>query len=73
MAESKFDFNAYLKWVEKLKLADKEFVTWLKQFLLTQAQLVVRAAKERTPVDTGALRASYAIRRTRSCFNLFSR
>ena len=56
-----FFYDEFEKWVKDLDVAEEEFETFLKQFLLEQAQRVVRAAKERTPVDTGALRASYQI------------
>lgn len=40
---------------------DDEFKKWLKKFLLKEAYRVVNRAVKRTPVDTGALRASWAV------------
>lgn len=56
-----FDYKQYLKWVEKVGKTEAQFKTWLRQFLLEQAQRVVREAKFRTPIDTGALINSYQI------------
>lgn len=56
-----FDYSQFVKWAENLAKAHADIELWLKEFLLKQAQRVVREAKLRTPVDTGALRASYAI------------
>ena len=61
MAKSGFNFSEYSKWARNLAKTDASIEVWLKQFLLEQAQRVVREAKLRTPVDTGALRASYQI------------
>ena len=56
-----FDYSQYVKFVKGLGIAEIDFKIWLKSFLLEQAQRVVREAKLRTPVDTGALRNSYQI------------
>ena len=59
--KSGFDYREYAKWVKNLGIAEKEFQTWLKTFLLEQAQRVIRLGKPRTPVDTGFLRNSWYI------------
>lgn len=61
MALSGFFYDEFNNWVKNLGVVEEEFEVFLKQFLLEQAQRVVREARFRTPVDTGALRASYQI------------
>jgi hypothetical protein len=63
MADSGFDYTEFKNYVENLTKASdkKDFETFLKQFLLEMAQRVVKQAKPKTPVDTGALRNSYVI------------
>lgn len=56
-----FDYSEFLKYAKQMGRAEEEFKTWLKYFLLEQAQRVVRDAKDRTPIDTGALINSYQI------------
>ena len=58
---SDFDYKQLQKYLENLDNIDKDFEVFLKQFLLEMAQRVVRKAKLKTPVDTGALRNSYVI------------
>lgn len=57
----KFDYSQFQNYVKDFENAQKEFETFLKTFLLQQAQRVIRAVKPRTPVDTGALRNSWCI------------
>lgn len=61
MAKEGFDYKQYLKWVNNIGVTKEHFDLWLKTFLLQQAQRVVRNTKLLTPVDTGALRASWSI------------
>lgn len=61
MSKSGFDFKQYEKWVKQLGVAQKEFDFFLKQFLLEMAQRCIARTKQRTPVDTGALRNSWSI------------
>lgn len=61
MAIDGFDYKQYVEYVNSLEIATQDFDTFLKKFLLEQAQRVVAKAKRRTPVDTGALRASWGI------------
>lgn len=63
MAESGFDYSEFKNYVQNLTKASdkKDFEVFLKQFLLEMAQRVVSKAKQKTPVDTGALRNSYVI------------
>ena len=56
-----FDYRAYSKFATNMGKVEKDFIKFLKLFLLQQAQRVVAAAKPRTPVDTGALRESWSI------------
>lgn len=56
-----FFYDEFERWVKNLGVAERDFEIFLKGFLLEQAQRVVALAKDRTPVDTGALRASYQI------------
>lgn len=57
----KFDYSQFQNYVKNFENAQKEFETFLKTFLLQQAQRVVRSTKLRTPVDTGTLRNSWCI------------
>ena len=59
--KSGFDYKEYVKWVQKLGMAEKDLQVWLKGFLLEQAQRVVAKGKKLTPVDTGFLRNSWYI------------
>lgn len=61
MSKSYFDYDEYIKWIEKLGIAKSDFRLWLKQFLLKEAQRVISKGKPRTPVDTGFLRNSWYI------------
>lgn len=56
-----FDYSQYEKFVNNLQIATDDFQTFLKKFLLEMAQRVVAKTKLKTPVDTGALRASWGI------------
>lgn len=56
-----FDFKELENYCKKFEKTTQEFETFLKKFLLKQAQRVIREAKLRTPVDTGALINSWAI------------
>jgi len=57
------DFSELKRYAEELKkAADKDsFRDFLKRFLIENAEMVVALAKNRTPVDTGALRATWGI------------
>lgn len=57
----KFDYSQFQNYVKDFENAQKEFETFLKTFLLQQAQRVVRSTKLRTPIDTGTLRNSWCI------------
>ena len=61
MADFDFDIKEFENYVKNFEKATKEFETFLKSFLLKEAQRVISKAKKRTPVDTGALRASWGI------------
>lgn len=57
----KFDYEEFEKYVRNFEKMTKDFEKFLKTFLLEQAQRCVNEAKKNTPVDTGALRASWGI------------
>ena len=61
MSKSDFDFRQFENYVKKFEKMTTEFDEFLRTFLLQQAQRVVSNAKRRTPVDTGAMRASWGI------------
>ncbi|WP_339010477.1 HK97 gp10 family phage protein [Fusobacterium varium] len=46
-------------WLERIKTLKREFPKETGQFLLKQANIVIREAKENTPVDTSALRTGW--------------
>lgn len=56
-----FNYKNYEKYINNLGIISEDFQLFLKQFLLEQAQRVVRNAKLNSPVDTGAYRASWSI------------
>lgn len=61
MANGKFDYRQFEEYVKNFEKMINEFETFLKTYLLEQAQRCINACKKRTPVDTGALRASWGI------------
>lgn len=61
MSNFNFDYKQFKDFVADFGIMEDEFQTFLKGYLLQQAQRVVRSAKLRTPVDTGALRNSWGI------------
>lgn len=56
-----FDYKDFEEYVTKFEKMTRDFETFLKTFLLQQAQRCINEAKKNTPVDTGALRASWGI------------
>ena len=46
-------------WLERIETLKREFPKETGQFLLKQANAVIRDAKQYTPVDTGTLRAAW--------------
>lgn len=56
-----FDYSEFKKYVDNFEKMTEDFDNFLKTFLLQQAQRVIASAKRKTPVDTGALRASWGI------------
>ena len=63
MARRGLDWTELKKYHENLKniVHKNEFEIFLKKFLLENAEIVIRLAKQRTPADTGALRASWGL------------
>ena len=62
---SYFDYKEFVEYVKKLNKTEEDFTTWLKQFLLKEAQRVVRLAKQRQravgAIDTGFMINSWVI------------
>ena len=44
--KSGFDYSEYTKWANNLGIVRKDFRNWLESFLLTEAQRVIKSAKE---------------------------
>ena len=61
MAKGGFDHSQFRRLVKTMEDVQKEFDTFLKEFLLKQALIALRLVKPRTPVDTGHLRNSWEI------------
>lgn len=61
MAKAWFNYKNYEKYVTNLGIIKEDFQLFLKEFLLEMALRVVRKAKQNSPVDTGAYRASWSI------------
>lgn len=61
MAKSGFDFKQYEKWANNLHVAQEEFKAFIETFLIEMAQRCIAKTKQRTPVDTGILRNTWAI------------
>ena len=55
------DFSEFNKFIKDFQVAREDFESFLKKILLEMAERVLEKAKERTPVDTGALRADWQI------------
>jgi len=55
------DFSQLERFFQNFNDAYKDFDEFLKKFLLEQALRVLAKTKPRTPVDTGALRASWQV------------
>lgn len=55
------DFREFKKFVNDWKITETEFEPFLKRFLAEQAHRLIAKTAERTPVDTGALRARWQI------------
>ena len=65
MSGSYFDYHEFTDYIKKLHIAKEDFDTWLKEFLLQQAQRVVASAKQRQravgAIDTGFMINSWYI------------
>lgn len=55
------DLTQIRRYQRNFEKAKTEFKDWLADFLIKEGYKVVTLAKERTPVDTGALRASWSV------------
>lgn len=58
------DFSQLEGYVKSMKVSQRDFESFLYNFLLRMAEEVIRETKPKTPVDTGALRASWAVEKT---------
>lgn len=61
MSKSNFDYSEFQAYCKNFEKMTKELEDFLKSFLLQMAQRVVSSVKQKTPVDTGAMRASWGI------------
>lgn len=59
--KSSFDYSEFESYVKNFEKMTKDFDNFLKKFLLQMAQRVVSRCVKRTPVDTGAMKASWGI------------
>ncbi|MEG0431065.1 MAG: HK97 gp10 family phage protein [Anaerovoracaceae bacterium] len=55
------DFKELDKYIKSLQRTKNDFDKFLKEFLLKEAYRIVAQTKQNTPVDTGALRASWLV------------
>lgn len=55
------DFSQLEEFIESWQIAHDDFDNFLRSFLLEMAQEAIADIKENTPVDTGALRNTWAI------------
>lgn len=65
MSGSYFDYHEFVEYIKKFNIMQDDFDTWLKNFLLKQAQRVVSLAKQRQravgAIDTGFMINSWVI------------
>lgn len=55
------DMKDFVKYVENFKDMEKEFDTWLKNWITKQGNVLLANTKNRAPVDTGNLRNSWSL------------
>lgn len=55
------DFSELNNFYKNMKVTEGQYNKFLKEFLIESGELVIGKAKENTPVDTGALKASWGI------------
>lgn len=55
------NMNDFNKYVSDFKDMEKEFDTWLKNWITKQGNVLLANTKNRTPVDTGNLRNSWSL------------
>lgn len=56
-----FFYKDYQKWCDNLNKSRRGFNSWLIGFMYDQLELLIADIKQRTPVDTGALRNSWRV------------
>lgn len=54
-----FDFSEFIEFAAEFNVKAKNFKSWIRRWCQKQAKIVLNGAKERTPVDTGLLLASW--------------
>jgi hypothetical protein len=57
------NFNEFKRFCKDFQLAANEFQPFLNQFLIEMANLAVGIIQDKTPVDTGTLRAEWSVGR----------
>ena len=55
------DFSQLNDFYQKMKVTEGQYNGFLKEFLIESGEMVIGKAKEDTPVDTGALKASWGV------------
>lgn len=55
------DFSELENYIHNMQSLKKDFNAFLEHFLIDMAERVIAQTKRKTPVDTGALRASWSI------------
>lgn len=63
MAKNGFDYSEFLKLTRQTAKLQRDFTTWLNDFLLTEALRSLRLVRPLTPVKTGNLRRLWSISR----------
>lgn len=59
------DFSQFEKLVKDMKASEKDFEDFLYKFLLRMGNEVLKQTKKNTPVDTGALKSSWSIQKSK--------
>ena len=61
MARGKFDYSEFVELYQTMEGIQKDFTSFLEDFLLKQALIALRLVRPRTPVDTGTLRRMWQV------------
>ena len=60
--ESGIDFSELDAFIAKAEITKTQYNDFIYRFLVDMGELIIGKAKEKTPVDTGALKASWGLR-----------